>query len=78
MFNVKENGVVCIITEKHGSAPRGTGSMMFVNENMVLGSVGGGECEHFVIQHAKQCKSVESKQYSLNNASSTGLDMICG
>ena len=78
LLQVQEKGVLCLITEKHGSAPRGTGSMMFVNENMVLGSVGGGECEYFVIQHAKKCNSVESKQYSLNNASSTGLDMICG
>jgi xanthine dehydrogenase accessory factor len=78
LLEIKENGVLCIITEKHGSAPRGIGSMMFVGEDRVLGSIGGGEPEYQVICHAKQCKSIVRRQYVLNNKSTNGLDMICG
>lgn len=78
LLELKENGVLCVITEKHGSAPRGVGSMMFVGEEKVLGSIGGGEPEYMVIRHARECKSVETKQYVLNNRGTNGLDMICG
>lgn len=78
LLDVKEKGVLCIITEKHGSAPRGVGSMMFVGEDKVLGSVGGGEPEYMAICHARQCRAVTTRQYVLNNRSADGLDMICG
>ena len=78
LLEVKEKGVLCIITEKHGSAPRGVGSMMFVGEDKVLGSVGGGEPEYQVICHARQCSAIGCRQYVLNNKSTNGLDMICG
>ncbi len=78
LLKVKEKGVLCVITEKHGSAPRGIGSMMFVGESNVLGSIGGGEPEYLAIRHARECKCVETRQYVLNNRGSNGLDMICG
>ncbi len=78
VLEVKEKGVLCVITEKHGSAPRGVGSMMFVGEDKVLGSIGGGEPEYLVIRHARECRSLETRQYVLNNRGANGLDMICG
>lgn len=78
LLELKEKGVLCVITEKYGSAPRGVGSMMFVGEEKVLGSIGGGEPEYMVIRHARECQSVEAKQYVLNNRGTNGLDMICG
>ena len=78
LLEVKEQGVLCIITEKHGSAPRGIGSMMFVGKDRVLGSIGGGEPEYLAISHARQCQRVDSVEYVLNNTSAGGLDMICG
>ena len=78
LLEVKEKGVLCIITEKHGSAPRGIGSMMFVGEDKVLGSIGGGEPEYLAIRHAKESQSVTTRQYVLNNRGANGLDMICG
>ena len=77
-MEVQEKGVLCVITEKHGSAPRGVGSMMFVGEEHVLGSIGGGEPEYLVISHARSSKGIESRQYVLNNKGTNGLDMICG
>ena len=78
LLEVKEKGVLCVITEKHGSAPRGVGSMMFVGEEHVLGSIGGGEPEYLAISHARASKGIESRQYVLNNRGTNGLDMICG
>ena len=78
LLEVREQGVLCIITGKHGSAPRGVGSMMFVGKDKILGSIGGGEPEYLAISHARQCACVESRQYVLNVSSSNGLDMICG
>ncbi len=78
LLEVKDSGVLCIITEKHGSAPRGVGSMMFVGQDKVLGSVGGGEPEYRVIKHARENPILHSREYVLNNKGINGLDMICG
>ncbi len=78
LLEVTEPGVLCIITEKHGSAPRGVGSMMFVGKEKVLGSIGGGEPEYLAICHAKENPGFSIKEYTLNNTAPNGLDMICG
>ena len=78
LLNVTESGMLCIITEKHGSAPRGVGSMMFVGEDSILGSVGGGEPEHRIIQHARENPNFSVQEYALNRSAANGLDMICG
>ena len=78
LLEVAETGMLCIITEKHGSAPRGVGSMMFVGQDKVLGSIGGGEPEYLAIQHAKAHPFFATKEYALNNTAANGLDMICG
>lgn len=74
----KEKGMLCIIIEKQGSAPRGVGSMMFVGEEEVLGSIGGGEPEYRAIRYAKEKKGFSIQRYNLNRAAANGLDMICG
>lgn len=78
LLEVTEPGTLCIITEKHGSAPRGVGSMMFVGNTSVLGSIGGGEAEFLAIQHAKGTPFCGTREYAMNNTSANGLDMICG
>ena len=78
LLEAKEPGVLCIITEKHGSAPRGVGSMMFVDEEKVLGSIGGGEPEYLAICHARKNPGFDLREYALNNTAPNGLDMICG
>ena len=78
LLEVTESGTLCIITEKHGSAPRGVGSMMFVGNTSVLGSIGGGEAEYLAIQHAKGTPFCGTREYAMNNTSANGLDMICG
>ena len=71
-------GVLCVITEKQGSAPRGVGSMMFVGKEKVLGTIGGGEPEYRAIRHARENPGFSLQEYSLNRAAANGLDMICG
>lgn len=78
LLEVKEPGMLCIITEKHGSAPRGAGSMMFVGNDQILGTIGGGGPEYLAIGHAKENPFFSMKEYALNNTAANGLDMICG
>ena len=78
LLNLTEPGTLCIITEKHGSAPRGPGSMMFVGEERVLGTIGGGEPEYLAIRHARENPGFTEMELVLNNKSTNGLDMICG
>ena len=78
LLDTKEPGVLCVITQKEGSAPRGIGSMMFVGTDTVLGSIGGGEPEYLAICHAKESHSIITRQYELNRNQANGLDMICG
>lgn len=74
----QNHGVLCIIMEKQGSAPRGVGSMMLVEEERVLGSIGGGEAEYLAIMHARACPEFALRRYTLANTKKDGLDMICG
>lgn len=78
LLNVTEAGMLCVITEKHGSAPRGAGSMMFVGKDSILGTVGGGEPEHRIIQYARENPNFSVQEYALNRSAANGLDMICG
>lgn len=73
-----EPGMLCIITEKHGSTPRGAGSMMLVTKDHVLGSIGGGEPEYLAIQHARTIAQLDMQDYTMNNTVANGLDMVCG
>lgn len=78
LLESREPGTLCVIIEKHGSAPRGVGSMMFVGQNQVIGSIGGGETEYLAICHAKEHQVFSVKEYTLRNTAVNGLDMICG
>lgn len=78
LLEAAQTGMLCIIIEKSGSAPRGPGSMMLVGKNRVLGSIGGGEPENLAIRYARENPFFSLKEYALNNASANGLDMICG
>lgn len=78
LLNVAETGTLCVIIEKHGSAPRGAGSMMFVGKEQILGSIGGGEPEYLAICHAREHPCCCIKEFTLNSAAANGLDMVCG
>lgn len=78
LFHYKGKGTLCIIVDKKGSSPRGVGSMMFVSENGIIDSIGGGAIENAVIQEAHHVQHVLLKEYHLNNKDSEKLGMICG
>lgn len=73
-----ESGILCMIAEKHGSTPRGAGSMMLVTKDHILGSIGGGEPEYLAIQHAETISKLDIQDYTMNNTVANGLDMVCG
>ena len=78
LLNCQDPGVLCIIIEKHGSAPRGVGSMMFVGDEKIIGTIGGGAAEHMAINKAYEIEKVTVEQYTLEKNFANGLDMICG
>lgn len=78
LSGMKEPGVLCIIIEKTGSAPRGEGSMMFVTDEKIIDTIGGGAIEFAVINDARTLKEVTIKEYSLDNSEARSLGMICG
>lgn len=78
LLGTQEQGVLCIIIEKTGSSPRGVGSMMFVNGQMVIDSIGGGAVEFAAIEEARKNPKAMVKEYHLNTEKSRELGMICG
>lgn len=78
LSGVKEQGVLCIITEKTGSSPRGEGSMMYITDEKIIDTIGGGAIEFAAIKDAKTISEATVKEYSLSNSEAGDLGMICG
>lgn len=78
LLNSKENGTLCIIIDKTGSAPRGVGSMMLVTDDCQIDTLGGGAIENQVIKDARAISGPCIKEYNLGPADSAKLGMICG
>ena len=78
LLNANEKGVLCIITKKSDSSPRGEGSMMFVAKDKVIDSVGGGIIEAMVIEKARTITHCTEEEYILDNKTSADTGMICG
>lgn len=78
LLHTKEDGTLCIIIDKTGSAPRGIGSMMLVTAHGQLDSLGGGAIENQVISDARSITEPCIKEYNLGPSDSARLGMICG
>ena len=79
--NASENrGIMARIVHKEGSSPRSVGSMMFITESGLYGTVGGGAVELKVIEKARQMLK-KNKRLLVENYSLTikePLSMTCG
>ncbi len=78
LLSQQGKGCLCVIIGKHGSAPRGEGSMMFVGKDFIVDSVGGGAVENAAIADARACDHVMIKDYDLSVDNIADLGMICG
>ena len=76
----EKSGIMARIIESSGSAPRSTGSMMFVTEDGIFGTVGGGAIESHTIETARQMlgsgETTRIEHHSL--AQGQPLGMVCG
>ena len=75
-----KSGVMVRIVDKSGSAPRSTGSMMFVTEQGISGTVGGGSVENHAIETSKKMLKQENA-FLLEHHELQGdqpLGMTCG
>ena len=76
----ERKGIMVRIVEKTGSSPRSVGSMMFVTEDGLFGTVGGGAIEKHAIGTAEKMLR-EGKDFLLEHLelqSDQELGMICG
>ncbi|MBO4716420.1 MAG: XdhC family protein [Spirochaetales bacterium] len=76
----EKTGVMVRIVDKSGSAPRSTGSMMFVTQEGISGTVGGGAVENHAIERAKKMLNQENS-FLLEHHELQGnqpLGMTCG
>lgn len=78
LLESRKHGMLCIIIEKKGSAPRGVGSMMLVTEDEVLDTIGGGSVEYTAIQDARNDRQAAIRRYNLNSSDIRNLGMVCG
>lgn len=78
LLAVREKGTLCVITGKTGSTPRGVGTMMFVGESEVVGTVGGGAIEYAAIREARGGLGVRERTYDLSGETGKELGMVCG
>lgn len=88
---IREAGILAIITEKTGSTPGQVGSQMFIGREEVKGTIGGGSMEYAAIQDGKKMLAenpddldssdnlnVQFRTYDLSNGESAKLGMVCG
>ena len=78
LLETKDTGVLCLITKKKGSTPRGEGSMMLVTDEGILGSSGGGLVEMEVISKAREITKITKETFSLSGEAAEKNGMICG
>ncbi|MEW5813783.1 MAG: XdhC/CoxI family protein [Spirochaetota bacterium] len=72
---------IAIIIESKGSTPRHTGKMIVLEDRRIIGTIGGGFAEKFVIDEAvKAIKEDKSRivEYKLNSDIKDGIPMLCG
>ena len=77
-----EKGVLCTITRKSGSAPRGEGTWMLVHpDGTCVGTIGGGAVEYRAkldaLEMMKNGVELDHKLYDLSHAAAE-LGMVCG
>src|SRR5699024_4928599 len=78
-----EPGVLCTITAKHGSTPRGVGTWMRGRpDGSVLGTIGGGAVEFQAVQEARalwaQGGGVKMTRHYGLSPDAASLGMVCG
>lgn len=74
--------VIATVVESNGSAPRGSGTSMAIPETgPILGSVGGGCVERYIIKIARdvfQDGKTRIEEFNLGDDSWSGIGMSCG
>lgn len=73
-----KKAAICIITDTKGSTPRKIGSKMIVFEDKtILGTIGGGDIEHYIISKAIEIIK-EGKPQLMSHKLQADFKMACG
>lgn len=81
---LEEKGIafaVATIIASQGSTPRNTAKMIIKNDGSIIGTIGGGLAELYIIEEAisaiRECQS-KVVEYTLNSEAADGIEMLCG
>jgi xanthine dehydrogenase accessory factor len=66
------------LTDTVGSSPRNSGTVMYVCDTDMWGTIGGGQLEYMVIDHARQMLSKRSNADSLQIPLGPDIGQCCG
>lgn len=76
-----ETFAIATIISSKGSTPRNTGKMIVKSDGSIIGTIGGGLAEAFVIKEAQEAiRENQSRvvEYTLNSDAAGGIQMLCG
>lgn len=72
---------IATIIESKGSTPRHSGKMIVLEDGNIIGTIGGGLAERYVIDESIKAISDDSSrlvEYKLNSEADGGIQMSCG
>ena len=82
LMNQGQNFVMASIIEQKGSAPRGTGTKMFITDTQIYGTIGGGAMEAQVIATARdqvlQTRKPVLLKFDLKPEKAAECGFLCG
>jgi len=77
-FGPAEHWLTVAITEALGSTPRDAGTCMWVSEDTVMGTIGGGALEHRAIARARDMLAADEDNAAMELPLGPALNQCCG
>lgn len=81
LSNKNQAFALALIIESKGSTPRHSGKMIVLENGDIIGTIGGGLAESYVIQEAVKAIADDCSrlvEYKLNSDAKGGIQMSCG
>lgn len=78
-FFLRDRSIVqVILTKTYGSTPRNEDTKMFISKTNTLGTIGGGQLEYLIIEHARNMLSEMINNDTLRIPLGPEIDQCCG
>lgn len=77
-FDAADQVVQVQLTQVEGSSPRDAGTLMYVGVNSVWGTIGGGQLEYMMIDHARKLLATSGESDVLSISLGPEIGQCCG